>query len=427
MLGMDRALWLAVPTLFAASSACGSTPATDKAAGARDDRVVSDAVEARPDTVSDPAVAASAEPGGTAPSGATGPAGASSGGAVEDGSPSAGESLVSESGPVTSIAAGVRWLGRVDATSDPSQPRFAWSGSGFIGSFTGTAIDVQLYNDDAFVFRATVDGVLEPAFTVTSGEGSYRVASGLASATHTLELHRQTEAKYGISQLLAISVEGGALLDAPPPLDRLIEVVGASVSAGYGNLGASPCKFSFATESHWDSYDAQVARALGAELNVLAISGRGVYRNGDGSTDGTMPSLYDRILPDSATPAWDFSSTPQVVIINLGKNDYGVGDPGPLFASSYLAFMGVLRQHYPDAVIVCTTGPNLGAENHALQLAAVSSAVAAQRAAGDMNIELVDWAEETPAETGCDQHPTVAKDTTMSDQIVAVLRARLGW
>ena len=47
---------------------------------------------------------------------------------------------------------------------------------------------------------------------------------------------------------------------------------------------------------NWDAYESVAARALGAEVSTVAISGRGVYRNADGTTDGTMPKLFDRIL-----------------------------------------------------------------------------------------------------------------------------------
>src|SRR5438876_4759678 len=104
------------------------------------------------------------------------------------------------------------------------------------------------------------------------------------------------------------TVEGAvaALLDPPRARRRQIEVFGASVSCGYGDLGAAPCSFTYATESHYDTYAAVAARALDADLTVTAISGRGVIRNSDGSTAGTIPSLYERVLPASTAPVWYF-------------------------------------------------------------------------------------------------------------------------
>lgn len=160
---------------------------------------------------------------------------------------------------------------------------------------------------------------------------------------------------------------------------------------------------------------------------MVAISGRGVYRNSDGTTTDTMPLLLDRILATSATPTWDFRESPGAVVINLGKNDLALGDPGPPFADAYLAFTRALRERYPAALIICTTGPNLGAAAHALQLAYVAAAVQTRQAEGDAAIELLDWSEETAAEQGCDVHPNAAKHLAMGAELAARLQARLGW
>jgi len=325
------------------------------------------------------------------------------------------------------ISAGVRWLGRVD-TSQVDHPRFAWSGTGFIARFTGTGVTVTLDNAGPFVFKAVVDGQPRAPFATTSGRGTYVIATVAADdAIHTVELYRQTEGVYGQSQLQGIAVEGGALADPPRARSRQIEVFGASVSCGYGDLGAAPCGFSYATESHYDSYAAVAARALDADLTVVAISGRGVIRNSDGGSAGTIPSLYERVLPASATPAWDFHTRAQAVVINLGKNDLAGGDPGQAFIDGYVAFVHTLRQRFPDAWIVATTGPNLGDANHGLQRAYVHFALDTLNAEGDDHVDLLDWPEETPAETGCDVHPNAAKHLSMGQALAMRLSARLGW
>ncbi|HET6147105.1 MAG TPA: GDSL-type esterase/lipase family protein [Polyangia bacterium] len=327
----------------------------------------------------------------------------------------------------TVISAGVRWLGRVD-TRTLDRPRFAWSGTGFIARFNGAGLTVTMSNAGAFSFKAVVDDQPQPAFAAVAGQGSYPVAAGLAAGTvHTVELYRQTEGVYGESQLIGITVQGGALLDPPRARPRRIEVFGASVSCGYGDLGLAPCGFTFATESHFDTYAAVAARTLGADLSVVAISGRGVIRNSDGTTAGNIPSLYDRVLPASATPAWDFHIRPQAVVINLGKNDLATGDPGVAFVNGYVAFVHTLRARYPDALIVAATGPNLGNANHALQLTYVQRALDTLHTEGDTRVDLLDWPEETPAETGCDVHPTAPKHRTMGQALATLLSTRVTW
>jgi hypothetical protein len=323
-------------------------------------------------------------------------------------------------------AGSLRWFGRVD-TSDAAGPRFAWSGSGFVARFSGTGLAARLDNAGTFVFKAVVDGVAQPALEAAGGEETMSLAAGLAAGTHTLALYRQTEGAFGDSRLVGVDLAGGALADPPPAPGRLIGVVGASVSCGYGDLGTSPCSFSFPTESHWDAYESVAARAVGAELEVVAISGRGMYRNSDGTTTDTMPMLYDRTLPDGAAGSWDFHSAPQAVVINLGKNDFATGDPGMPFVDAYTAFARRLRQLYPGALVVGATGPNLGDAAHAQQVAYVKMVIATRHTDGDDNLALLDWPEQTDAELGCDGHPNAAKNATMGAALAALLSARLGW
>ena len=198
--------------------------------------------------------------------------------------------------PAGVVAAGVRWFGRVDTTSMPAQPRFSWSGSGFVARFSGTSLAAELaVTGSAQIFKAVVDGTPQAAFTAT-GQGVRMLASGLAAGTHTVELYRQTEGPQGDTRLVGLTVGDGALMDPPAGADRLIEFIGDSITCGYGNLGALPDTDCFPTESHWDTYAAVAGRALGAEVSTIAASGRGIIRNYGGDTGGTMPMVYTRAV-----------------------------------------------------------------------------------------------------------------------------------
>jgi hypothetical protein len=87
------------------------------------------------------------------------------------------------------LASRVRWLGRVD-TTDVEAPRFSWSNSGFAARFTGTALSVQMSNEDEYFFRVVVDGYPLPRFEVSTGIDTYELVAGLPDGEHTLELHR---------------------------------------------------------------------------------------------------------------------------------------------------------------------------------------------------------------------------------------------
>jgi len=328
------------------------------------------------------------------------------------------------------VAAGVRWVGRVDLT-DAQHPRFSWSGSGFVARFSGTSLSIQMNSSGSFLFKPVVDDTPGAVITIAGGQQTAAIASGLGAGMHTVALYRQTEGPQGDSQLLAITVGGGGALVAPPDAPaRLIEVIGDSISCGYGTLGTLSDSECFSTESHWDTYGAVAARALGADVSTIAMSGQGAYRNYGGDMTNTLPMVYKRALTNDATPAWDFRTQPQAVIVNLGTNDIsnGKGDPGAPFESAYTGLLATVRAQYPDAWIVCIIGPLLSGSDLTTMQGHIRNSVNARVAAGDHQVELFDKiATQTSDKAACQYHPDPAENQIMAGQIVTELKARLNW
>ncbi|HXJ21533.1 MAG TPA: SGNH/GDSL hydrolase family protein [Polyangia bacterium] len=328
------------------------------------------------------------------------------------------------------VAAGVRWVGRVDLT-DAQHPRFSWSGTGFIARFAGTSLSIDIDSSGAFLFKPVIDGKAAGVITIPAGEQTATIASGLPAGTHTVALYRQTEGSQGDSQLLGITAGGGdGLLTPPDAPARLIEVIGDSISCGYGTLGMLSDSDCFASESHWDSYGAVAARELGADVSTIAISGQGVYRNYDGDMNDTLPMVYPRALTNDATPAWDFDAQPQAVIVNLGTNDIsnGKGDPGVPFETAYTGLLANVRANYPGAWIVCLVGPLLGGADLVTMDGHLDVSVNTRAAQGDHQVEVFEGiAPQSSDKAACQYHPDPAENQIMADQLVTELRARLGW
>jgi lysophospholipase L1-like esterase len=225
-------------------------------------------------------------------------------------------------------------------------------------------------------------------------------------------------------------VAGGALMTPPAGPARLIEVIGDSITCGYGTLGALADSDCFPTESDWDSYASVAARALSAEVSTICASGRGVIRNYGGDTTGTMPMVYAQTMYNDATPTWDFHIEPDAVVVNLGTNDIsnGKGDPGTAFETAYQGLLQTVRTHYPHAYIVCIIGPLLSGTDLTTIQGHIQKVVQTLTTAGDKRLEFFNQIQPQPSSAyACQYHPNVTEQTTMGTQLATEIAAKLGW
>ena len=381
-----------------------------------------------------------ASPGGASPGGAS-PGGASPGGASPGGASSGGASPGGASSGGATTVDGPRWLGRVDAT-EPDAVRFAWQGAGLIATVNGPEIAVTLRTEgtDTVFFQPLIDGVEATRFEVTSGaDQTVTLASGLSATDHVVELLRDTEGMYGVSTFLGFS--SGTVVGAPAASGRLVEVIGDSISAGYGNLGVEPhpnwvadpaCHWTAENSSYYATYAAIAGRALGAEVSTIARSGWGMYRDLDGNVSGVLSSVYGNAVgTDDSTP-WGFAEEASAVVINLGTNDQAQGDPGTPYESAYLDFLDTVRSHYPDAWIFLAIGSMLSDADRDAILGHLENVLAARVASGDARVSVLDLGvqdlgSDGSVPSGCDWHPSVADHQRMAAILEGELNTRLGW
>jgi hypothetical protein len=334
----------------------------------------------------------------------------------------------------------VRWVGRVD-TTDPEAPKFSWSGSGFVAKVAGKNISLKIKTqgggDDVYL-QPVIDGTPAERVVAPYGDNTIVVGANLASGDHVIELYRENEGKLGTS-VFGGFVEG-TLKNPPPAPERRIEIVGDSISAGYGNLGeeqhpnsgADPsggCHFSTKTESAYRTYGAMAAREVNAEWSIVAASGWGVYRDNLGGQKNVLPLVYANTLGVPPTTEWTFDPKPQVVVINLGTNDFATGDLGQAeFQGAYSAFLATVRQKNPDAYIFCMIGPLLYGTGLTSATTYINAAVDEAKAAGDTKIQVLDVGQQDATKgTGCDWHPSLAEHTRMSGLLVTAIHDAVGW
>jgi lysophospholipase L1-like esterase len=274
--------------------------------------------------------------------------------------------------------------------------------------------------------------------------GEVQLASGLPDGEHVLELYRRSEGGYGKTLISGLALDGGKQLLAPPARPaRKIEVVGDSISAGFGDegMGGSTPQ----TQNGYAAYGPQLARLLGAEWSVIAHSGQGMYRNLCEPMPPSAQHMPDEFLltqhPAVPGPPWDFASwQPDVLVVTLGTNDFSDYPPGSCqapdldgFTAAYAGFLKLARSKYQHAEIfavgtfIATAANQFGMCNQAI--------CAAVERLADPQVHCIDpatgsggmWLIGPGDYIGDWTHPTVAGHTKVAERLAAIIKPVLGW
>jgi lysophospholipase L1-like esterase len=327
--------------------------------------------------------------------------------------------------PAAAPAPTVRFVGRVD-TSEPGTVRMAWPGTAVVARFKGTSISARLHDDTGKnYFHVIVDGEPKAVVKAETNKETYVLAEGLPEGVHEIALYKRTEAKVG--EIAFLGFEGATLLPAPAPAPRRIEMIGDSITTGYGIEGpGAACGFSANEENEYLTYGAVAARALGAEHSTIAWSGK---------TIGQMTDYYDRALPERRDSRWDFAAwQAQLVVVNVGTNNFATVDPGEgRYMRLYSALIQRVRKVYPDAWIFCAFGPMLSDAypegKHNLTIARrYHRATVAKLKETDPKIEILEFPEQNHGNgLGCGFHPSVKTQSLMAERLVALAKEKLGW
>jgi len=188
---------------------------------------------------------------------------------------------------------------------------------------------------------------------------------------------KYSEAAFSSVGIASIETDG-ELLPPPAEKERKIEVIGDSITCGYGIEGVVDVDtFNTAQENPWNAYGCRIARALDAEVSLISWSGNGIIShyveesvNEPRNDEALMPELYfyedysadmRRGKAKAEYVKRDFSTyQPQLIIINLGTNDGSYTRNIPArdraFINGYVAFLREVREANPQANILCTIG-----------------------------------------------------------------------
>ena len=380
----------------------------------------------------------------------------------------------------------VLYYGRWDKTTNPEAPAAAWSANYVKARFNGTGVSVKMTVSDTSTYLKQIDGGAMTRFDVAGTNSTpvqtIQLFTGLSAGDHEIAIYRRSEGGYGMYTVQGLVVENGHVIAPNPPSSRRIECMGNSITAGLGADGDPATMPQDKLGSNLDNdntigaWCVQTALKLGADWQVVAHSGQGLYENLNqygafaGQTEyGHIITMFDEYqwthYPSwSAAPPynweynaqnnrlqWNFSSyVPHVAIFAIGTNDYinvslnssrnneaARSQQDADFKAKYMSFLDMVRSHYPKGnttiflhgIILGDDGTGVYA-NHANKT--IREVVEARNAAGDDRIFFIDpsgWLNNDRVDYAGDMtHPTSASGhQKIANNVSAIVREKMGW
>lgn len=318
-------------------------------------------------------------------------------------------------------------------------------------TFQGTKAEAEFVTDRLDWAEANrawiavfIDGAEEPVSRIklTKERERFTLYETQEAKTTTLRIMKYSEAAFGAVGIASLEIEG-TLLPPPKAKEKRIEVIGDSITCGYGIEGiVNRDTFTTAQENPWNAYGCLTARLLDAEFSLISWSGNGIVSqyvdesvNEPNNEEALMPELYyyedfsadlRRGKERADFIKRDFTEyQPQLIIINLGTNDASYTRNIPArdrsFVNGYVKFLRQVREVNPEANILCTIGL-MSTQTNAL----VAEAVARVNAFGDTKVFFKEaFLQNGEVDgIGADWHPTESTQKKFAEYLVAFIKEK---
>ena len=206
-------------------------------------------------------------------------------------------------------------------------------------------------NDDCY-FTLFIDGVRreERVKAVKNTKTTTVLATFEEGGVHNVRLVRQTEARNALAAVTSLTFTG-YFENKPANAPYYIEFMGASNTAGYGNLtSAKEATVAQLAENQdsTQSYTYLTAEKLGADYSMLSVSGIGAVK---GYRQYPLKAVFDansyfRNKSVVYTPV----RTPDLVVIAVGSNDESKGTTQAEYRQGIIDLITGVRMTYGDIV-----------------------------------------------------------------------------
>lgn len=325
-------------------------------------------------------------------------------------------------GSIQPYDAHIRYTGRV-LFDDPNGPVLYWPGISIAANFEGTSVKVKMNDFGDNYFNVFIDDADPIVLDCVPGEMVYDIASGLTDGIHEIEIFRRTEADNGGTMFLGFELDTGSYLVSPPArAERKIEFYGDSITVGLAIESSSDNHDPVFTNNYL-AYGALTARNLNAEYHCIARSGIGIMVSW---FPEIMPGYYYRHDPTDSESYWDFTQwVPDVVVINLGQNDYWLreNETDEEIIDAYVDFINSIRTEYADAHIFMALGNMNATEPGSQWPGYIESAVSIMNTTyNDEKVYSIIFPYKQTS-----GHPIVSEHEDMANQLTTFIENTTGW
>ena len=245
--------------------------------------------------------------------------------------------------------------------------------------YAWVAVYIKEEKEGEVSYGAIADEKPYKRFCLDKDEFEYLLYEADEVKTVTVTLIKYSEAEYAACGIEWIETDSESILEPPLPKKMKIEMIGDSITCGYGNEGdVTELCHDTAKENPMGAYSLLTATHLDADVNVVAWNGKGVITSYIGDDEPKIKDeswlvsmLYEYTdagcerdylhTPKEKWEKWDNNLfVPDIITVYLGTNDASYTEEDASknqeFIDGYVKFLELIRSRNSAAPILCMLG-----------------------------------------------------------------------
>ncbi len=314
-------------------------------------------------------------------------------------------------------------VGRLYKKDDAMYMEHSASNFTVTGNFAGDVVlnlfvDDNPARDDAVGIFVEIDGEMSHHQIDTYNQDiEVKIAENLPAGEHTIKVSKATDAVCDSYYIHSLTYTG--TLKKSAPAKHRIEFLGDSITAGVGVFNVGNINYiRYGLSTSYFSYANLTADALDADYYAVAIGGWQLCATVNPQI--AIPTIYPYWSVEDTTDdgLYDFAWQPEVVVINLGTNDWN--NPEEAIRLNAQQLLKTVREKNPGATIIWAYG--MMDEDHD-NVAWIEEEVQ-NFAQSDSNTYFVHLPENTD---GWAAHPDVNGHSDAADVLTQEIQRIMGW